>query len=322
MPLLRRPDAHRRDLPAAVRNPDRAHHRGIRQHDDAPIPQTIAAPEQPRLPACPACAPRPTRPVPWARRPPPARQARMSPRTNRRRWRTISTASRAGTDPSRHRQRAFPIDPTQPPAASSFRGLSTWAATAQTSHHAAAHVEKPSGIAAIGQVRGRCAPAIASAAAVRMAAARLKLVGEGRHRDPPSIDTAHSTSDPVRALGETWGKTWRSLGDERFRECRRARDRRDRSGSGLALDVEEPLAGEGPAEARLDVPGAHPAPPRPRSHSRDARAPRRDGPAPSNARSAPGSRAGPRAPPRQSRGGRDARAIGRRRRPSGTDRAG
>jgi hypothetical protein len=36
------------------------------------------------------------------------------------------------------------LPPHPPPAASSFRGLSTWAATAQTSHHAAAHVEKPS----------------------------------------------------------------------------------------------------------------------------------------------------------------------------------
>jgi hypothetical protein len=39
----------------------------------------------------------------------------------------------------------FPHRSHPPPAASSFRGLSTWAATAQTSHHAAAHVEKPSG---------------------------------------------------------------------------------------------------------------------------------------------------------------------------------
>jgi hypothetical protein len=98
-----------------VRNPDRARLRGTRLHDDAPIPQTVAAPEQPGLPARPACAPRPNRNVPWARRPPPARQARMGLRTNRRRWRTIPTAFRAGTDSSRYRQRAFPIDPTHPP---------------------------------------------------------------------------------------------------------------------------------------------------------------------------------------------------------------
>jgi hypothetical protein len=44
-----------------------------------------------------------------------------------------------------HRQRAFPIGSAQTPAASSFRDLSTWAATGQPNRHAAAHIEKSSG---------------------------------------------------------------------------------------------------------------------------------------------------------------------------------
>ena len=109
----------------AARNPGHAPHPGIRQHEDAPLPRTIAAPEPQQFPARPAWGRRPPRPASCPKEPRPARRSRSPAQKNRQKWHTQSTVHEANTAPSRHRQRSFSIGITQPPAASSLGGFPT-----------------------------------------------------------------------------------------------------------------------------------------------------------------------------------------------------
>jgi hypothetical protein len=131
---------------AAARSPDPVRHRGSRQHDEPPIISARADPEKHGIPGSHRFAPHKA-------------EHRKTVETVRKE--TVRSAADLATAPpqagatayavraellNRHpRPRAFPIGPTQPPAASSFDGLSTRAANAASDKRfAGARIEKPS----------------------------------------------------------------------------------------------------------------------------------------------------------------------------------
>lgn len=91
-----------------------------------PIPQTIIMPAPAKAgPADPACSARPPRRTSPTKSPPTAPVSWPSvPRDGTFR-REQQTRSQAETDPGHHPQRPFPIDSSQPPAASSLGGFPT-----------------------------------------------------------------------------------------------------------------------------------------------------------------------------------------------------
>jgi hypothetical protein len=142
---LRRPDAHRRDLPprsttAIARATKRAGRMTIR-----PSPHRSASGPQPgagRLPILPKCAPSRNAPQPAPRRPEPPGDQGQRPLPH---GITDHAPQPRDRQPSRHRSALFPHRHTQPPAASSLGGFPTRAEVAPgPKPHAAARIGKPS----------------------------------------------------------------------------------------------------------------------------------------------------------------------------------
>jgi hypothetical protein len=127
-------------------DPGRAHPRETRPHDDTPISPTATAPNPPEFTHRPACAHRRNPRVPCTTPAVAAHRPWQRARRTHRHRGAISPQSQARNDLHPHRPRAFAIGSAQTPAASSFRDLSTWAATGQLNRHAAAHIEKSSGV--------------------------------------------------------------------------------------------------------------------------------------------------------------------------------